>query len=142
MARHARGTDVALLFIDLDHFKAVNDTHGHAVGDEVLQHTARLLTSATRAVDTVARLGGDEFVILCEDTNPVSASIITERILEAFSRQVTLDRHQLQISASIGVAAAGQHHSPHDLLAEADAAMYLAKEAGGNRSATITSAHA
>ncbi|PPK98175.1 diguanylate cyclase (GGDEF)-like protein [Kineococcus xinjiangensis] len=131
--RHARGTSVALLFIDLDRFKLVNDSFGHDVGDNLLIHAAHRISQVARATDTVARLGGDEFMVLCEDTDAAVAEAIAQRIVDAFQQPAEVDGRELRITASIGVTLAHQHHRPADLLREADTAMYLAKELGRNR---------
>jgi diguanylate cyclase (GGDEF)-like protein/PAS domain S-box-containing protein len=126
------GTTVALLFIDLDGFKAINDAYGHAAGDLVLQEAAARLTGAVRDCDTVARLGGDEFVVLL-DTLVASgtAAEVSERILRALSTPIALPQGEACIGASIGIAA----HPPLEshaerLIKRADAAMYEAKRAG------------
>jgi diguanylate cyclase (GGDEF)-like protein len=124
-------TNAAVIFVDLDHFKAINDLHGHVVGDELLRAVAARLASLVRSGDTLTRYAGDEFVILCEDmTNTYDVEILTERIEGAFDRPFELREHELGISASVGVAFAGpgEEVSEH-LLAEADNAMYLAKRA-------------
>ncbi|WP_337061537.1 bifunctional diguanylate cyclase/phosphodiesterase [Kineococcus sp. G2] len=131
--RHRRGVPVALLFIDLDRFKLVNDSLGHDVGDTLLLHAAHRLESAARAGDTVARLGGDEFMVLCEDTAGPAAGALAQRIVDAFQEPVRIEGRELRITASIGVTTAQDHHSPADLLREADSAMYLAKAKGRNR---------
>ncbi len=133
LARAERtGEAVALLFIDLDGFKRVNDLHGHAAGDEVLIEVADRLRSVTRAADFVSRLGGDEFVILLDtDVHPGSPSSLAERVFEALSPPCRFERGEAVIGASIGVAM----HPPlsnlaADLIRRADAAMYEAKSAG------------
>ncbi|WP_432493042.1 bifunctional diguanylate cyclase/phosphodiesterase [Kineococcus auxinigenes] len=131
--RHHRGTAVALLFIDLDRFKLVNDSFGHDVGDALLLHAAHRIKRAARASDTVARLGGDEFMVLCEDTDAGAAGVLAQRIVDAFQEPVEMEGRELRITASIGVTTAQEHHRPADLLREADTAMYLAKQEGRNR---------
>ena len=133
LARAERtGEAVALLFIDLDGFKRVNDLHGHAVGDEVLINVADRLRSVARGTDFVARLGGDEFVILLDtDVHPGSPGSLTERVFEALSSPCRFTGGEAMIGASIGVAM----HPPlsnlaADLIRRADAAMYEAKSAG------------
>ena len=129
------GGSVALLMIDLDGFKQVNDAHGHAVGDELLIVIARRLQESVRETDTVARLGGDEFVVLLEDTrHPEGTSQIVEKLIAAMRLPVLLDAGTIEISASIGLACMPQHaDAADDLLERADAAMYAAKAAGRNR---------
>lgn len=127
----------ALLFIDLDHFKNLNDTRGHDVGDQLLQQAAQRLTQAVRAGDTVARLGGDEFVILLEglDEHPDRAASETravgEKILAVFGPDFKLGHVEHHISASIGASLfSGTEQSIDELLRRADLAMYQAKSAG------------
>lgn len=120
-----------LAMVDLDDFKRVNDTHGHAAGDEVLKVAARRLQSALRQGDTVARLGGDEFVLVIEDEGEQSACDIAARLLAAFELPVPVDGQQVKVGLSIGLArAVAGHDRPGDLMRRADAAMYRAKAAG------------
>lgn len=133
LARAERtGEAVAVLFIDLDGFKSVNDKHGHGAGDEVLRDVATRLSRIARATDFVARLGGDEFVILLDtDVHPGSPSMLAERVFDALSAPCRFTGGEAPIGASIGVAM----HPPlsnlaADLIRRADAAMYEAKSAG------------
>jgi diguanylate cyclase (GGDEF)-like protein/PAS domain S-box-containing protein len=133
LSRTRRGARlVAVLFIDLDDFKAINDTLGHAVGDQVLVTAARRLRGRMRTMNTIARLGGDEFTILIEDVAaPEGAVRVAERVLEAFRSPITLGERTLHLTASVGVAAGEPgRHRPGDLMRAADAAMYRAKAAG------------
>jgi len=130
--RHDRAA--AMLFVDLDRFKDVNDAFGHVAGDEVLKVMAQRLARAIRASDTVARLGGDEFIVLAEDVaNQVDVNEFGLRLLEALSEPFMLHGQECRLGASIGVAM-----FPNDgedaaiLLKNADVAMYRAKESGGN----------
>ncbi|MEA2361377.1 MAG: hypothetical protein QOD71_522 [Thermoleophilaceae bacterium] len=127
-----RGTSVAVLFLDLDQFKLVNDSLGHAVGDELLQVLASRLDEALRPGDTVARFGGDEFLIISDDLRDASeAGLIAERTLGALSRSFAIAGGEHYVSASIGIAVAeGVQREPEDLIREADAAMYRSKERG------------
>jgi diguanylate cyclase (GGDEF)-like protein len=134
LSRHARGVPVALLFVDLDRFKLVNDSFGHDVGDQLIIDAAGRMTAVTRATDTVARLGGDEFVVLCEDTDITAATQLANRIVTAFQAPVQVDDLEVHITASVGITTAQEHHRPADLLREADSAMYLSKDEGRNRS--------
>jgi diguanylate cyclase len=129
------GSLVGLLFVDLDHFKAVNDTHGHAAGDEVLRETARRMRAEVRAGDTVGRLGGDEFVILVEAPDSEAALVgLAERLVDAISAPVHTVGRDLVVSASIGVAVVRDGGTDADLLLyEADAAAYRAKAQGRGR---------
>jgi diguanylate cyclase (GGDEF)-like protein len=134
LARATRGAlGVAVLFIDVDEFKAVNDTFGHGPGDEVLRTIGSRLGSVLRDSDTVGRLGGDEFVVLLEPEDAPSPESVAERILEVLRQPIEMDSGQVvRLSASIGVAVA-QHVSADKLLRDADLALYAAKEAGKNR---------
>ncbi|MCL4758941.1 MAG: PAS-domain containing protein [Rhodocyclaceae bacterium] len=141
VARMARsGGSLALLIIDIDHFKAINDTHGHLVGDECLRGLANLLSSNLRAVDLVARFGGEEFVVLLSDTRLDQARIAAEKLCStiAASRITVPDAEPLRITISIGVAGmcAGDSRSFDQLLEEADLGVYAAKHAGRNRVCT------
>jgi diguanylate cyclase (GGDEF)-like protein len=130
-------THLALLFLDLDHFKPVNDDYGHAIGDELLKVVAQRMLSCVRESDTVARIGGDEFVLLLRsvtDDAGQMASGVAEKIREALARIFEIEGKNLQISCSIGIAIFPDHGSDDIVLAShADQAMYLAKQAGRNR---------
>jgi diguanylate cyclase (GGDEF)-like protein/PAS domain S-box-containing protein len=132
--RHARRRDqlVAVIFLDLDDFKAVNDTYGHAVGDEILIQAGRRLTSSLRAEDTVARFGGDEFVLLIAGgVSKEDLPSMARKILERFSEPFVLKGLQLAISASAGISLYPNDAEEIDtLVANADAALYRAKNAG------------
>lgn len=125
---------LALLFIDLDYFKEINDSHGHALGDEVLKAVARLLSSATREVDTVARLGGDEFVILFNVLEePQDIQRIVHKLHERFQSPLRIDGLALNVRASIGVSRYPEDgDSAERLMQHADRAMYAAKNDGRN----------
>lgn len=126
---------VALLFIDLDHFKPVNDSLGHQAGDALLQDVAHRLAGGVRKSDTVARIGGDEFVVLLDELHDADeASWIAQNLLDALSKPFHLAGHTIPISASIGIACYPQEGKNSDtLLRHADAAMYKAKQDGKNR---------
>ena len=126
------GLSVVLLFIDLDGFKLVNDTHGHAAGDALLKAVAARLLELVRPGDTVARLAGDEFIILCEQLEqPASISALAERINDELRRPVEFFGMPMFVTASIGVAVGhGSTHTAEDLLRSADTAMYAVKEKG------------
>jgi diguanylate cyclase (GGDEF)-like protein len=128
-------TNAAVLFIDLDRFKHVNDTHGHLVGDRLLIAVAQRLAGLIRPGDTLARFSGDEFVVLCEDISATSdVEILARRIDTAFDRPFVLGVRELTIAASVGVAFAGSGEDVSNrLLAKADMAMYQAKRHGGAR---------
>ena len=127
-----RQKSVAVMFIDLDNFKRINDVMGHAAGDLLLCEVARRITGAIRSVDTVARLGGDEFVVLAEDVEtPEKAALIADKVMEALLQPVTLAKETLSSGASIGIALGPQDGATgEDLLQAADAALYEAKAAG------------
>src|SRR3954452_11783799 len=125
---------VAVVFIDLDDFKTVNDSLGHAVGDELLRATAQRLADCLRAQDTAARLGGDEFAILLEDlSGPDEAWQIAERLRRALEPPLVLDGRQIALSASLGLECPGLDVTAADVLGNADLAMYAAKDAGKGR---------
>jgi diguanylate cyclase (GGDEF)-like protein len=128
-------TLLSLLFIDLDRFKEVNDTLGHAMGDLLLQRVAQRLLECVRASDTVARLGGDEFVVLLESGHAAEqATAVAEKILSTFTQPFDLDGHQVPMWPSIGIAVYPDHGGDESLLlSHADAAMYLSKKGGGNQ---------
>jgi diguanylate cyclase (GGDEF)-like protein/PAS domain S-box-containing protein len=130
--RRADAPSTAVLFLDLDGFKSVNDSRGHEAGDELLVELASRLTSAVRATDTVGRLGGDEFAVICEDTSEEGAMVVASRIHEALLEPIVVMQDPLPVSASIGVAMCPPNDFS-DLLRLADAAMYTAKESGGAR---------
>lgn len=127
--------EVGLLFLDLDHFKNVNDSLGHDVGDLLLKHAANRLKATVRESDFVARLGGDEFAILLTNLDhPESATLIAQKILETLALPYYLNEHEILVSCSIGIALHdGLSHSAADLLKAADAAMYQAKQKGRNQ---------
>jgi len=131
--------DGALLFIDLDHFKNINDTLGHYIGDLLLQQVAQRLTNCIREGDTVARLGGDEFVVMLEDLSQsdiesaAQAELVGEKILSTLSEPYKLAEHEYRITPSIGATMFKDHlQSKDELLKQADIAMYQAKRAGRN----------
>lgn len=131
----AGGPGVALLFLDLDGFKAVNDRFGHAAGDDLLVQVAGRITGCLRADDVVARLGGDEFVVVCADGGRRDDALrLATRIAAAVAAPVVLAAGSARVSASIGVALTGDGRTPADaLLMQADAAMYRAKALGKSR---------
>jgi diguanylate cyclase (GGDEF)-like protein len=128
-------TSIAVLFIDLDNFKVVNDSLGHNAGDKLLVELGSRLRGAIRPSDTIARFGGDEFVVLCEDIDDARDAVtVGQRIVEAASEPFTLEGREMFVSASVGVALAlDPDATPETLLRDADAAMYRAKERGRGR---------
>ena len=133
-ARHD-DRQLAVLFIDLDDFKQVNDRSGHPAGDQLLQEVAARMQTSVREADTVGRMGGDEFMVILHDINqPEQATLAAEKIRVALEQPFEWDGRQIRISASIGVATCPAHgHDDAQLVHGADEAMYAAKHAGGNR---------
>ena len=132
---HRSGRKLALVFIDLDQFKPINDAHGHAVGDQALKELAKRMLDVLRAVDTVARLGGDEFVAVLSDIDGAdTAQMLASRLLRALQAPMTVDGRTLQVTASIGIALYPQLRELDqvELLRQADRAMYQAKLKGKN----------
>jgi diguanylate cyclase (GGDEF)-like protein/PAS domain S-box-containing protein len=129
LARDARsGEATGALFLDLDGFKAVNDRHGHAVGDAVLRTVADRLAAAVRPSDTVARLGGDEFVVLVETASETALKALVERLTAEVRKPIVVRHLHLKVGVSIGMALSEAGDAdPHRLLAQADARMYDAK---------------
>ena len=129
LARDARsGQCTAVLFLDLDGFKEVNDQHGHAVGDAVLRAVGERLTTAIRPSDTVARLGGDEFVILVEGADPKVLDALADRLEAVVSAPLQVDGLDLSVGVSVGMALSrGGAEDPQSLLDQADTRMYRAK---------------
>ncbi|MEA2293410.1 MAG: hypothetical protein QOE86_1049, partial [Solirubrobacteraceae bacterium] len=125
-------TTLAVLFLDLDDFKEVNDSLGHAVGDEVLVAVARRLDGAVRGVDTAARFGGDEFAVLLEDVGSQEAADAAQRVLDLLSAPARLGGREIALRTSLGVsvAVAGDARTAEELIRDADAAMYTAKREG------------
>jgi diguanylate cyclase (GGDEF)-like protein len=136
MARARRERrQLALLFLDLDKFKLINDTLGHTMGDQLLQQVARRIQQCIREVDTVARFAGDEFVVLLEDFHAADHAIqVAEKIRLALNLPYDLEGQPRRVLPSIGIALYPRHaDDPQQLLIQADNAMYLAKKNGGNR---------
>ena len=128
------GRELAVLLLDLDDFKTVNDSLGHVAGDRLLIRVAERLLASLRDTDTGARLGGDEFVVLLEDlANPEEAIAVAERILEAVSRPMLIDNRMVAVQASLGIALTQTGADAGDLMRNADLAMYAAKREGGAR---------
>jgi len=129
LARDARsGESTAVLFLDLDGFKDVNDQHGHAVGDAVLRKVAERLCAVVRPSDTVARLGGDEFVVLVEGASQIALDALVPRLITGVTAPLHVHRKRIEVGVSVGVAmASGGDDDPQGLLSRADHRMYAAK---------------
>ncbi len=127
-----RGSSLAVLFIDLDNFKTVNDSLGHHVGDDLLRRVAQRITTTVRDSDLVSRLGGDEFVVvLSEVANSQDAALVAQKLLEAVSAPIDIEGHRLTVSPSVGISLfPADGDSSDDLIRHADSAMYYAKESG------------
>ncbi len=139
MAAQRFGRKLSLIVTDLDHFKAVNDTYGHATGDRVLQELGRVLKHAKRETDLVARFGGEEFCVLCEETDARGARQLAERVREELEGiEVVTELGPLKVTASLGVATFPDHaSSAEELFAQGDKALYEAKHRGRNRVCTV-----
>jgi diguanylate cyclase (GGDEF)-like protein/PAS domain S-box-containing protein len=125
------GSDLAVLFLDLDHFKDVNDTLGHPVGDRLLQSVAKRLCDNVRAADTVARFGGDEFAVLMSDLRePADVAILAQRLVDAMELPFPLDGNSVHVGISIGIAAYEPGMDAEALLSHSDVALYRAKSEG------------
>ena len=134
LARRPGDGALAIMFCDLDGFKAVNDAHGHGAGDALLVEVARRLTHVMRPTDTVARLGGDEFVILCENlTDPNEITRIAGRVEAAISAPIRWLGESLTVTASVGIAFGSGVRTAEELIRHADTAMYRAKQLGKDR---------
>jgi diguanylate cyclase (GGDEF)-like protein/PAS domain S-box-containing protein len=139
LARAKRSaTDFAVLFMDIDRFKEVNDTYGHEFGDLLLCAVARRLTKSVRQGDTVARIGGDEFVIILDTVRRIGeAGTVAHNIRRALARPITIGEHEMTVTVSIGISFFPENGGDADtLLRAADYAMYLAKREGGDRHLT------
>lgn len=142
MTRYSRyGDHFSLLMIDVDHFKSVNDTHGHQVGDHILQRIASKLKAALRATDFIGRYGGEEFSVVLERAEMMHARAVAEELrrnIEA-TQFTTRENARLKVTVSVGVAAVAEGDSPATLVERADRALYHAKQQGRNRIAYIDS---
>ncbi len=139
-ARRQRGQQ-ALVYLDLDNFKKINDTFGHAIGDDVLVEFGKRIKAVLRETDMLARLAGDEFTIILEAGSGIEAGeLVAQKILHVLAPPFVAGAHRIQIGASIGVALGGPRSSTVSLAAAADAALYAAKRAGKNRHALMACA--
>jgi diguanylate cyclase (GGDEF)-like protein/PAS domain S-box-containing protein len=135
LARSRRtGSPLAVLFLDLDDFKSINDSFGHTAGDEFLSKVAVRIRTSVRASDIAARVGGDEFVVVCENLNETTdAAVVASQIQRALAVEIPLRGQSVTAPASIGIALSHGDSTPETLLRDADAAMYAAKRRGGRR---------
>jgi diguanylate cyclase (GGDEF)-like protein len=141
LARSTRETGrVAVLFLDLDMFKVVNDSLGHAAGDGLLVHVGRRLESVLRPGDTLARFGGDEFVIVCENVPMEDVERLARRTARALRDPYVFEGRDVNVSVSIGIAVSGDDTDSDTMLRDADAALYRAKEGGRNRAVVFDEA--
>ena len=139
LARAKRsGTAFAVLFMDIDRFKEVNDTYGHEFGDLLLRAVAQRLTKSVRQSDTVARIGGDEFVLILETVHQIGETeAVANNVRRALARPINIGEHEMKVTVSIGISFYPENGEDADtLLRAADYAMYLAKKEGGNRHLT------
>jgi diguanylate cyclase (GGDEF)-like protein len=136
---HRNGLRVAVLYIDLDGFKAVNDTLGHAVGDQALKEVAQRLAATVRETDTLARMGGDEFMLVVgeldtdRDRAEVLARMVAAKCLDVFVQPINVEGHAISLGASVGIAIGSGSAAAQALRLAADDVMYRAKQAGGSR---------
>jgi len=135
LGRVPKGGSFGVFSLDLDHFKSVNDTRGHQIGDKLLQAVAERMRGCVRETDTVARLGGDEFAILqAKFGSPADATALAARLIKAVSAPYQLDGHQVTVGTSIGIAIApGDGIDPNQIMKNADLALYRSKADGGNK---------
>jgi len=141
VAQRGESDPFAVLFLDVDRFKVVNDSLGHSVGDQLLVALARRLRSTLRPGDTVARLGGDEFTLLLDGADVAEARLVADRIHEALQRPFDVGGHDVYVTASIGIASSQtRYRAAEDMLRDADLAMYRAKDQGRARHETFDEA--
>ena len=133
LAKQPKKPGVSLM-VDIDHFKRVNDTYGHLVGDAVIAHVAKLLSQKTRRNDIVCRFGGEEFVVFLDNASADQAHVIAERVRRAVARaRIEHDGQKVAVTVSIGVSTSAAAQDIEDAIREADAALYRAKAAGRNQ---------
>ena len=127
-----RSVPLSVVMTDLDHFKAINDTYGHAAGDEILRRTAGMLTRSARSSDLIARYGGEEFIVVAPDCPVTSAVTLAKRFRASLAhRTLSVDGTEITVTASVGIATADwTQHSPSELMRQADESLYQAKRSG------------
>jgi diguanylate cyclase (GGDEF)-like protein/PAS domain S-box-containing protein len=125
-----RGSKLGVIFLDIDRFKTINDSFGHASGDDLLRLMGERIAGAIRPGDTVARNGGDEFVVVCDDVSLLETERVAERVLATLSEPFSIRNQEMTITASVGITIADGDANPESLLRDADTAMYRAKERG------------
>ncbi|MGZ8758668.1 MAG: PAS domain S-box protein [Aeromicrobium sp.] len=128
-----RGTQLGVMFLNVDYFRQVNNSLGRAAGDDLLRHVGARITGAIRPGDTVARFGGDEFVVVCDDVSILEAEQIAEQVLAALSQPGPIGEQESSVKASLGIALADENATPESLLRDSEAAMYRAKDRGRAR---------
>lgn len=132
-AARRRQTGLAVMFIDIDGFKQINDTHGHPVGDDVIRIVGHALNSGVRSTDSVARFGGDEFLVLVTDVNVAQAGIVAQKLLDKLTTLRIPHHDDIRLSGSIGIAVLSTAaDNPDSMIRQADVAMYRAKKSGKN----------
>ncbi len=128
-----RGSQLGVIFLDIDEFKLINDSAGHSAGDDLLRHAADRISESIRPGDTVARFGGDEFVIVCDDVTTYEIEQIATRVLGALAEPWSIGAQEVHMTASLGIVIADEDATPESMLKDSDAAMYRAKERGKGR---------
>ena len=130
-----RNTPLSVVILDLDHFKAINDTHGHLAGDQVLQNLAKTLSASARQSDLCFRYGGEEFLVILDETSPAQAALICERLRLSIAQQnFYYGSKTIHVTASLGCATLQEGESLEDFIGRADKALYVAKDSGRNQS--------
>lgn len=135
-----RNTPLSVVILDLDHFKTINDTHGHLAGDQVLQNLAKTLSASARQSDLCFRYGGEEFLVILDETSPAQAALICERLRLSIAQQnFYYGAKPIPVTASLGCATLQEGESLEDFIGRADKALYVAKDSGRNQSVCFES---
>ena len=132
-----RGSQLGVLFLNVDHFKSVNESFGQAAGDELLRHAARRIAASIRPGDTVGRVGGDEFVVVCDGGSTLETSALAERVLTSLTQECVVGGQTLRFGASIGIAIADDEATPENLLRDAVRGDVPRQGAGPRRGGTV-----